>query len=123
MTQSKLAMSKKEFCQQFGIGNTLFYEMQKTGEGPKLMRCGGRILVATDTALAWMRTREEAAKPTKPARTKAVTPAPVLATQDAAPAPRPRAISNSGLAAPRRTDFASTYNRGHAGGMPRRKPW
>lgn len=135
MAQTKLAMSKREFCEQFGIGNTLFYKMLKTGEGPKLMRCGGRILVATDTALAWMRSREEAAKPTKPARTKAtklpaaggappVAPAPVLATQDVTPAARPGSIEENTaprLAASRRTD--STYSHSSVGGMPRRKAW
>jgi predicted DNA-binding transcriptional regulator AlpA len=128
MAQTKLAMSKREFCEQFGIGNTLFYKMLKTGEGPKLMRCGGRILVATDTVLAWMRSREEAVKPAKPARTKAANlsaaaPVPVTAAQDATSAPRPSSIDRSGLAAPRRSDFASPHSRVNVGGMPRLKAW
>ena len=132
MAQTKLAISRSEFCEQFGIGNTLFYKMLKTGEGPKLMRCGGRILIANDTAVAWMRSREEAVKPAKPARTKAakpqaggappnVAPAPVSAAYDATSAPRPGSIDRSGLASPRRTDFTSTYRPGNAGGMNRQR--
>jgi hypothetical protein len=122
----KLAMSKKEFCEQFGVSNSHFYKMQRIGVGPKLMRCGGRILVATDTALAWMRSREEAVKPAKPARTKAANPSaaapvPVSAAHDATSAPRPGSIDRSGLASPRRTDFTSTYRPGNAGGMNRQR--
>src|ERR1019366_9238405 len=115
MAQSTLAMSRKEFCQQFGVGNTLFYKMQKTGEGPKLMRVGCRILIAHDTALAWMRSREEA---TKPAKTKApVAPAPVLAAQDATRANSIEENATPRLAVPRRTVITSTDSRVNMGGM------
>jgi len=63
--ESRLALSVREFCKQFGIGNTLFYKLQKAEEGPILMRVGGRVMIAHDTALAWIRSREGIAAPAK----------------------------------------------------------
>jgi|GEM_PF-2599373 len=117
MAQSTLAMSRKEFCQQFGVGNTLFYKMQKAGEGPKLMRVGHRILIAHDTALAWMRSREQAERPAKPARTKTARPIPPV---DGGIADTAGSRASPVVAAPRR---AAWNGRDAAGGMPRRRPF
>jgi predicted DNA-binding transcriptional regulator AlpA len=79
--KSRLALSVKEFCEQTGMGNTLFYKLQKTEEGPILMRVGGRVMIAHDTALAWIRSREGIAAP---ARQRA--PSEPAAVTDRAPA-------------------------------------
>lgn len=61
MAEGRLALTVSEFCEQAGIGKTLFYRAMKIGEGPKTMRVGGRVLIAYDSALAWLRSREDAA--------------------------------------------------------------
>ena len=49
------AVSVAEHCRQYGISKTTFYELQRQGRGPRLMRIGGRTLVTHEAALAWQR--------------------------------------------------------------------
>ena len=125
MEHSRLVLTVKEFCTQMGIGKTLYYKAQKMGEGPALIRVGGRVLIAQDTALAWLRSRETQVKPTKSKATKLppaggahdIAPVPVLATHDA-PAPRPSSIESPASAISRPADW---FARGNMGGIPRRR--
>jgi hypothetical protein len=53
--------SVDQFCRFVGISRTLFYAVQRQGNGPALTRIGRRVLIAKDTANEWLKGREEAA--------------------------------------------------------------
>jgi hypothetical protein len=57
----KLAFSIDEFCAAHDLSRAMFYELQKRGEGPTLMRVGRRALVSCEAAEAWRRRMETAA--------------------------------------------------------------
>jgi predicted DNA-binding transcriptional regulator AlpA len=52
------ADSVAEHCERFGISKTTFYELQRQGHGPRVMRVGGRTLVSHAAALEWQRSLE-----------------------------------------------------------------
>jgi hypothetical protein len=52
----KLALTIVEFCEAHGISQALFYQLQKVGEGPRVMAVRGRRLISIEAAKAW---REE----------------------------------------------------------------
>lgn len=60
---ARQAMSIKQFCAAFGIGETLFYKLKKQGRGPVEMRIGGRTLISLEAAEAWRRKCEKASRP------------------------------------------------------------
>ena len=53
-----LTYTVKEFCQHSRISHAQFYELQKSGEGPKLTRIRSRTYVSQETAREWIRQRE-----------------------------------------------------------------
>jgi hypothetical protein len=53
-----LALSVDQFCASFAISRGLFYQLLKTGRGPKIFRCGERIRISVDAAVAWRRQLE-----------------------------------------------------------------
>jgi dihydropteroate synthase len=55
------AFSVFGFCIAHGLSRSKFYDMLRKGEGPRLMRCGRRVLISTEAAQAWRRVREHAA--------------------------------------------------------------
>jgi predicted DNA-binding transcriptional regulator AlpA len=52
----------KEFCAYARISRALYYRLQDSGEGPLETRLGHRVLIAQDTAAAWLKSREQPAK-------------------------------------------------------------
>ena len=49
----KLAFSIAEFCTAHGISEAFYFELQKTGKGPKVMRVGTRRLISIEAAARW----------------------------------------------------------------------
>jgi predicted DNA-binding transcriptional regulator AlpA len=58
METAGLTFTVAEFCRQVRISRKTFYEIQKRGEGPKLIRLGRRVYVAQETARTWVKERE-----------------------------------------------------------------
>jgi predicted DNA-binding transcriptional regulator AlpA len=56
----KLAYSVTEFCHLHGLSRSLFYALQRTGDGPAVMRLGGRVAVSKEAAARWRAAREAA---------------------------------------------------------------
>ncbi len=54
----KDAYSIVEFCQRHGFSRASFYNLEKDGEAPRMMRVGGRILISKEAAADWRRARE-----------------------------------------------------------------
>jgi predicted DNA-binding transcriptional regulator AlpA len=54
----KQAYSIDEFCFAHGFCRASFYNMLKRGEGPRVMKVGGRTLVSQEAAMDWRRERE-----------------------------------------------------------------
>ncbi len=57
-TDTRDAFSISEFCRRHGLGRTSYYELKKTGEAPREMRIGGRILISREAAEQWRRRME-----------------------------------------------------------------
>jgi hypothetical protein len=51
----------KGFCHAHCLSRSKFYEMARSGEGPRLMKCGTRTLISMEAAQAWRLDREQAA--------------------------------------------------------------
>jgi predicted DNA-binding transcriptional regulator AlpA len=60
MNVEKDALGILEFCQRHGISRSAFYNLQKDGEAPRIMRVGGRIMFSREAAEDWRREREQA---------------------------------------------------------------
>jgi hypothetical protein len=56
----KLAFSISEFCEVHGISRAHFYNIVKTGVGPRMMYVGGRKIISREAAADWRREREAA---------------------------------------------------------------
>jgi predicted DNA-binding transcriptional regulator AlpA len=56
---SPLAFSVAAFCAAHGISRSLFYELQKAGRGPRILRVGRRVLITLEAAAEW---REQLSK-------------------------------------------------------------
>lgn len=54
----KLAFSVTEFCRLHGLSRSLFYALQRAGDGPAVMRLGGRVAVSKEAAARWRAARE-----------------------------------------------------------------
>lgn len=55
----KRTLTIEEFCQQVGIGRTLYYDLQERGLGPRVVRLGRRVLITPESIEDWLRAREE----------------------------------------------------------------
>ncbi len=58
----RLASSVDEFCEEHGISRSLYYELQKTKQGPKTMKVGARRLISQESAAKWRRRMEATVK-------------------------------------------------------------
>ncbi len=52
------AFSVDEFCAAHRICRANFYGLLKKGEGPRIMKVGGRTLISVEAAADWRRARE-----------------------------------------------------------------
>jgi hypothetical protein len=57
------AFSIKGFCQSHGdMSEAMFFKMCAAGEGPVVMAIGRRRAISVESAAAWRKAREEAAR-------------------------------------------------------------
>jgi predicted DNA-binding transcriptional regulator AlpA len=56
--EDRAAFSIAEFCLAHGISRTIFYELKKRGEGPRMMKIVGRDYISREAAIEWRRARE-----------------------------------------------------------------
>lgn len=47
-----------QFCTDTNISRTFFYELNKKGQGPRLMRVGRRCLISAEAAADWRKQME-----------------------------------------------------------------
>lgn len=47
-----------EFCQRHGLSRAAFYNLEKIGQAPRIMRVGGRVMISKEAAADWRRERE-----------------------------------------------------------------
>jgi len=52
------ATSIDQFCKDHGLSRTHFYELQRKGEGPRVMMVGRRRLISIEAAADWRRRME-----------------------------------------------------------------
>ncbi len=52
------AYTIEEFCRAHGISRAHYFNIQKQGDGPRVMRVGTRVLVSKEAAADWRRARE-----------------------------------------------------------------
>lgn len=62
MLDHKKARSIPEFCQQHGICRSSFYNLEKKGLAPRVMKVGARRLISDESADAWRRAMEAEAQ-------------------------------------------------------------
>jgi hypothetical protein len=55
------AYSVESFCRAHSLSKSKLYAMLRSGEGPRLMKCGTRTLISVEAARDWRLTRERAA--------------------------------------------------------------
>jgi len=55
------AFSVFGFCVAHGLSRSKFYDMWRSGEGPRVMKCGSRTLISVEAAREWRLARERAA--------------------------------------------------------------
>ena len=60
---SQQAFTVDEFCQGHRISRAGFYNLLKAGQGPRVMRVGGRVLVSVEAAADWRRAMEQGRDP------------------------------------------------------------
>jgi len=63
------AYSIPQFCEAYGISRSKLYVALKKGEGPRIMKFGGRTLISVEAAEAW-RVELEAHSMLGPCRTR-----------------------------------------------------
>ena len=56
------AFSIRTFCLRHSISQSFFFALQAAGLGPRTMKVGGRVLISRESAQAWRRRRERAAR-------------------------------------------------------------
>jgi hypothetical protein len=54
----KQAYTIDEFCAAHSICRASFYNLQRAGSAPAIMRVGGRRLISVEAAAAWRRAME-----------------------------------------------------------------
>jgi hypothetical protein len=62
------AMSIRQFCRAHDLSIDSYYRMAREGSGPEIMKVGHRTLIARESAEAWRRAREAAAREQRRAR-------------------------------------------------------
>jgi hypothetical protein len=53
-----LAFSISQFCAAHGISRSLYYQLQRAGDGPDEMKLGGRKAISREAASRWRAARE-----------------------------------------------------------------
>ena len=53
-----MVFSVKDFCRFAQISPSMYFQLQRDGEGPRVTRIRGRVLIAKDTAEAWLKNLE-----------------------------------------------------------------
>jgi predicted DNA-binding transcriptional regulator AlpA len=51
-----------QFCVANGISLSTFYALKQKGQGPRLMKIGGRFVISPEAMADWRREREEEAR-------------------------------------------------------------
>ena len=49
-----------EFCNAFGLSRSSFYRLRKAGNGPRVAKIGGRVVVPAAAADKWLAQHTEA---------------------------------------------------------------
>lgn len=70
----RLSYSVREFCRASGISVSLFYLLLRRGEGPELMKVGGRTLIALRDAEEWQERMKARARESRVSPFPVVTP-------------------------------------------------
>jgi len=52
------AYSVAEFCRRNGISRATYYNLQRDGTGPRVMKVGARALISVEAATEWRRNME-----------------------------------------------------------------
>lgn len=50
-----------QFCERHRISKSTYFNLQKAGDGPRIMKVGTRVLITKESAAEWRRAREAAA--------------------------------------------------------------
>lgn len=58
-TGELLAFSISAFCRAHGISRSLYYALQRSGDGPDQMQLGGRKAVSREAAARWRARMEQ----------------------------------------------------------------
>jgi predicted DNA-binding transcriptional regulator AlpA len=58
----RLAFTIDEFADACGISRGLFYKMQRSGRGPRVLEMGRRRVILREDGLAWLRSLARPAK-------------------------------------------------------------
>jgi hypothetical protein len=56
----RAAYSIPAFCKAFGISPRFYFRLRDEGKAPRELRLGRRVLITTESAIAWARARERA---------------------------------------------------------------
>jgi hypothetical protein len=70
-SQTSVANTVGQFCQEHNISRGHFYNLLKRGDGPAIMRVGRRTLISAEAATEWrrrMETLRPACEPTRQGR-------------------------------------------------------
>jgi hypothetical protein len=54
----KPAFTVAQFCGDHQVSRTFFHELNKRGQGPRLMRVGRRVLISAEAAADWRKQME-----------------------------------------------------------------
>lgn len=52
------AFTIEGFCKAHGFSRAHYFNLQKVGEGPRVMHVGARVLISREAAADWRRQRE-----------------------------------------------------------------
>ena len=53
------AFTIDEFCRAHGFSRAHYFNLQKLGDGPRVMRVGSRVLISRESAADWRKDREQ----------------------------------------------------------------
>lgn len=54
------AFTIEQFCHAHGFSKAHYFNLQRAGIGPRVMRAGTRVLISREAAADWRREREAA---------------------------------------------------------------
>lgn len=54
------AYTIEEFCRSHGFSRAHYFNLQKDGLGPRVMRLGSRVVISKEAAADWRQARESA---------------------------------------------------------------